>query len=419
VATARRFPVDRALNVLVQLCDALSAVHAAGIVHRDLKPDNIFLVERRGQPDFVKVLDFGVCTFAASDAERLTASGDAVGTPLFMAPEQLEARHAVDERADIYALGTILFFMLTGEAPFSGSTLLALGSKICHAPPPSLASRGCEAPPELEAILQKALRKKPEARFQTCAELKSAIEEFLGPRSHVADTTLVSVPAPRIVLEESPDPHESTAIPRLAMDRSNLIFTAGLGLVAVAGAAAALVHFVRSDPFPKAIVDGRAGNTSVARIASLHASKAAASASAGVPSAAPSGPSGSPVTAAVGSSDLSSNALPAGPTAELAASSTSVADAAPAASAPAARMRPPASGALSSASGRSSKAERTAAEKRLPAAEESPVSAASTGSVPKATDETKSSAKGDTSSPRDVPPNPNGVSLNHGPKRGL
>src|SRR5690606_12631265 len=107
VAAARRFSVTRAVHVLCQLCDALSAVHAAGIVHRDLKPENVFLIDCDGAPDFVKVLDFGVCKFSGADAGRLTVSGDTVGTPLFMAPEQAEGRSDIDHRTDIYALGAI------------------------------------------------------------------------------------------------------------------------------------------------------------------------------------------------------------------------------------------------------------------------------------------------------------------------
>ena len=116
VAQAGPFSVPRAKHVLCQLCDALSAVHAAGIVHRDLKPENIFLIARDGEPDFVKVLDFGVCRFNDGDGMSLTGSGDMVGTPLFMAPEQVENQRHIDRRTDVYALGAILHFLLTGRA---------------------------------------------------------------------------------------------------------------------------------------------------------------------------------------------------------------------------------------------------------------------------------------------------------------
>lgn len=247
VAATGGFSVERAIHVLRQLCDALSAIHAAGIVHRDLKPENIFLVERRGAPDFVKVLDFGVCTFTAPDAQRLTASGDTVGTPLFMAPEQLQGKKRVDVRTDVYALGTILFFMLTGRAPFSGSTLLALGTRICTSPAPTLTSFGCAASAELEAIIQRTLHKHPEARFDSCAALKVALDEVYGASSHTRESTLASMSVP-----PSCDPMDTPRAPSaaneaIALDRRSVALTSGLVFATLLGSAAAVLHFVRAD----------------------------------------------------------------------------------------------------------------------------------------------------------------------------
>ena len=175
VALEQRFSVGRTIHVMTQLCDALSAIHAAGIVHRDLKPENIFLTTRDGAPDFVKVLDFGVCKVNEPEGRRLTATGDTLGTPLFMAPEQVEGRSDCDQRVDVYALGAILHYVLTGRAPFDAPNLPALLLRICHEPAPSLASTESYLSFELDAIVQRALSKDRNARFESCAAFKAAL----------------------------------------------------------------------------------------------------------------------------------------------------------------------------------------------------------------------------------------------------
>jgi serine/threonine protein kinase len=188
VALEQRFSVGRAVHVLGQLCDALSAIHAAGIIHRDLKPENIFLTTRDGSPDFVKVLDFGVCKVNQANGGRLTATGDTIGTPLFMAPEQVEGRTDCDQRADIYALGALLYFVLTGRAPFDAPSLPALFLRICHEPAPSLRSADSGLSFELDAIVQRALNKDPNARFDSCGAFKAALRSLQATPDEVAAT---------------------------------------------------------------------------------------------------------------------------------------------------------------------------------------------------------------------------------------
>jgi serine/threonine protein kinase len=178
-----RLSVARSLRIVLQLCDALEAVHAAGIVHRDLKPENLFLVERGGNTDFLKVLDFGVCKFrdaGAAGDRRLTATGAAVGTPHYMAPEQIEGRTDIDQRADIYAVGGILHFALTGEPPFDAPTLPRLFMRICQDPPPHLRASRPEVSRRLERVVARALAKKAEERFADAGELRQALLPLLA-----------------------------------------------------------------------------------------------------------------------------------------------------------------------------------------------------------------------------------------------
>jgi len=183
VVSEGRLGIARCLRIALQLCDALQAVHAAGIVHRDLKPENLFLIERAGNPEFLKVLDFGVCKFHEAGligGRRLTATGAAIGTPHYMAPEQIEGRADIDQRADIYAVGGILHFALTGDPPFDAHSLPLLFMRICQDPPPHLRGLRPEVSKGLERVVMRALAKLPEDRFADAAELREALLPLLA-----------------------------------------------------------------------------------------------------------------------------------------------------------------------------------------------------------------------------------------------
>src|SRR5690606_16763494 len=140
-----RMPVVRALHIARQIAAALRAAHAHGIVHRDLKPENVMLVERDGDPDFVKVLDFGVAKvpigeIPAAGSSRISRAGMVFGTPEYMAPEQALGE-AVDGRADLYALGAMLFEMLAGVRPFVSTTPVGILGQQLSQPPPRFAER--------------------------------------------------------------------------------------------------------------------------------------------------------------------------------------------------------------------------------------------------------------------------------------
>jgi serine/threonine protein kinase len=163
-----------AIDYLLQATEALAEAHAAGIVHRDLKPDNLFLADRPGSP-VVKVLDFGISKAASkkSDGRRdkiVTQVNDRFGTPVFMSPEQLESSANVDARADIWALGVVLYELVTGKLPFEGDELPQLCTSILTKPPIPVRSVLPSAPPELEAILGRCLEKDREKRYRNVAE---------------------------------------------------------------------------------------------------------------------------------------------------------------------------------------------------------------------------------------------------------
>jgi serine/threonine-protein kinase len=167
----RPLPVERVVRIGAQIADALAAAHERGIVHRDLKPDNIFLLRRGSNEDFVKILDFGVAK-VTNGASKLTIAGTMLGTPLYMSPEQAEGT-AVDSRTDIYALGVILYEMAAGRVPFDGDTLVGILSQHMCAPvvPIRDLSPELSIPPELDKIILRALAKKPEERYQTMADI--------------------------------------------------------------------------------------------------------------------------------------------------------------------------------------------------------------------------------------------------------
>lgn len=173
--------VGRVVRIVQQVCDALNAVHAEQVVHRDLKPQNILLITRKGNPDFVKVLDFGVSKVresADSILGSLTRTGALIGTPHYMAPEQSKGLKNTDHRADIYAVGVIMYLALVGRVPFDGETLPDLIMNIMmQTPVPPIEIR-TDIPRGFNDIVLKAFHKDPNQRFSSAEELARAIEPF-------------------------------------------------------------------------------------------------------------------------------------------------------------------------------------------------------------------------------------------------
>ena len=166
---------ERAYGVAAQIADGLEAIHAVGIIHRDLKTSNIML-EPSGT---VRLMDFGIAKHVAVEGVEATATGDIVGTPAYMSPEQARAEK-LDFRSDVYALGVVLYELFTGRVPFEADTPIAVILKHIHDPPP-LEGPGTEKlPPALIPILARALAKSRAARFQTAAEVGQALRAAAG-----------------------------------------------------------------------------------------------------------------------------------------------------------------------------------------------------------------------------------------------
>ncbi|MBC7976817.1 MAG: serine/threonine protein kinase, partial [Myxococcales bacterium] len=169
--------VRRAVRIAQQIASALHAAHVANIIHRDLKSDNVFLTDKDEALDHVKVLDFGISRFLEIEDKR-TLRGVVMGTPEFMSPEQITAPDQVDRRTDVYALGVILYEMLTARRPFSSDEdPRALLTRIVHTPPPPLARE--DVPHALgELILNKMRAKDPADRFPTMIDVEAALASY-------------------------------------------------------------------------------------------------------------------------------------------------------------------------------------------------------------------------------------------------
>ena len=172
-------PPARALHITKQLCDALGAAHARNIVHRDMKPDNVYLIRRGQETDFVKVLDFGIAKVGGTSS-KLTKAGQVFGTPHYMSPEQC-AGALVDPRTDVYATGVMLFEMLSGRVPFDADNLMGILTKHMYESPPSLRDlpTGGAVSVELEAVVARCLAKKADDRYGSMEELRSELDRLL------------------------------------------------------------------------------------------------------------------------------------------------------------------------------------------------------------------------------------------------
>jgi serine/threonine-protein kinase len=166
----------RVVWILEQLCRALAEAHSLGLIHRDVKPSNVLLCERGGEGDVAKICDFGLVKDLKATADpALTQDGALTGTPLYIAPESISAPEAVDARADLYSLGALAHFLLTGEPVFGGRNLVEICAAHLHTPAPAPSERCAAVPPELDAVVLRCLEKQPAARFADAHALRAAL----------------------------------------------------------------------------------------------------------------------------------------------------------------------------------------------------------------------------------------------------
>ncbi|MDX6693967.1 MAG: eukaryotic-like serine/threonine-protein kinase [Blastocatellia bacterium] len=225
---AREAPLDtaRSVSMMLQISAAVAAAHEAGIIHRDLKPANIFIVQRKDAPPFVKVLDFGIAKLAAEsiddeDPKTLTAVGVMIGTPKYMSPEQCDGG-PLSPASDVYSLGIILYEMLTGTTPFTGTSPLAIALKHSTEEPRPPREWVVTIPPAIEELVLKALEKNPLARPQNAAEFRRelyATAERLG-LEHSANLSVPSLETLRSAGTETPSGRLVIDIGRLREQRA-------------------------------------------------------------------------------------------------------------------------------------------------------------------------------------------------------
>jgi eukaryotic-like serine/threonine-protein kinase len=275
-------PIRDAVQYISQALEALGVAHERGLVHRDLKPANLFLARDATGAERIKVLDFGIAKVVSED-RKLTATGRLMGTPLFMAPEQIERPSSVDARADIYAMGATLYLLLTGQAPVQGGTLAhvlvnVMQGKVERRP----GTLRPEVPEWLSAVVERAMALQMQDRFPTAAAMKEALDQGAAhetwaarspAREHARADTLPRAPAKRA--------SEARASAKGSGRRTALI--AGSLAVAAVGAVLLGMKFTGSNgrdaQGPDATTrDNRGASTSVTRTGALGSSAAASSA---------------------------------------------------------------------------------------------------------------------------------------------
>jgi eukaryotic-like serine/threonine-protein kinase len=188
---SREAPLEtaRAVSIMLQVSDAVAAAHQAGIIHRDLKPSNILVTQSADQPAAVKVLDFGIATFSGDDDDEpmtLAQTNSVIGTPRYMSPEQHNGNE-LTAAADVYSLGVILYEMLTGMVPFSGSTPAEIAEKVAQMPPHSPREIVAAIPQDVERVVLRALEKQPADRSANAGEFRRELleaAERLGLEHH-------------------------------------------------------------------------------------------------------------------------------------------------------------------------------------------------------------------------------------------
>jgi serine/threonine-protein kinase len=224
--------VETACDYIAQACEAVAEAHALGIVHRDIKPDNLYLTTHFTVEGFVKVLDFGISKLMTAQESALTQTRTFVGSPLYMAPEQLRSAREADARSDVWALGVVLFELLTRRYPFEADSLPDLCMKVTREPARSILELRDDLPEALVGVIERCLEKEPAARYANAAELATALAPYVPLQSlpvieaarHVTRVTSADHSLPAVVRAGARPPRR----PRLLWAAAGALLVAGV-----------------------------------------------------------------------------------------------------------------------------------------------------------------------------------------------
>jgi len=263
--------VEQTIEFVLQALEAIAEAHALGIIHRDLKPANLFCIRRADGLLAIKVLDFGISKLGGVGGTgadmSMTKTQDVMGSPLYMSPEQMRSARDVDATTDIWAVGVILFELLTGKAPFVGDNMPELVLKIATSPPEPMRSLLPTLPDRLEEVVLKCLEKDRTKRYRNVAELAAALVEFGPKRGRMsAERIARTIDASGLSGRELTSPPSSggdpakfghaaldvsgESSPKRAIGRRVVV---GLAFALVAGIAVVFAHFFARSPIPQAV----------------------------------------------------------------------------------------------------------------------------------------------------------------------
>ncbi|HEY3821928.1 MAG TPA: serine/threonine-protein kinase [Polyangiaceae bacterium] len=256
-----KLPIDQAVGFIIQAGEAIAEAHHHGIVHRDLKPANLFVTTALDGAPLVKVLDFGISkasSLLGAASPQITTTSAIIGSPKYMSPEQMQDSRAVDGRADIWALGSILYEMLAGRLAFDAPTLATTCVQILQATPPRVRQSREEVPPGLDEVVMRCLEKNPDERFASVAELVQALSPF-APESGTLVARINRMKASRSVEAPPPSRRGRPAATEVASSeppvvserpgkRAGVVWGAAVALVIVIGVVAVVRLRVDGDP---------------------------------------------------------------------------------------------------------------------------------------------------------------------------
>ncbi len=236
LAQAGSLSIEQASHIMVQALSALQSAHDAGIIHRDLKPENIYLIEKPDRKDYVKLLDFGISKFKAFETDGmkgLTQTGTVLGTPYYMSPEQARGDQNIGTRSDIYAMGVILFQMLTGKLPFDAPNYNALLIKILTEDPPDPLTIRPELPLDIVETIKIAMSREANDRFADCVEFKNRLIHYV-PNSNAEYKTGISSAsrsAIRVAMSATSTPLDMSRSGGIEPQKSRMPLVIGVSIV--------------------------------------------------------------------------------------------------------------------------------------------------------------------------------------------